>query len=96
MKVDFVRFDASDGVELQGWLSSVDGDVAVIHIHGMSGNGYENKFLDTMRKAYTDMGVSFFSIDTRGHGIISSFHQKVDSDSWGEGTKLGGSCYEIF
>ena len=39
MKLDFVRFKASDDVELQGWINHVDSDTVVLHIHGMSGNG---------------------------------------------------------
>lgn len=89
MIVDFVRFEATDTVELQGWLSEVPGDTAVLHIHGKSGNGYQNKFLDNLRKMYVDLGVSFFSIDTRGSGIISDFRQ-------GDGSKHAGSCFEIF
>lgn len=96
MNVDFTRFKASDGVELQGWLSNANGDTAVVHIHGMSGNGYENYFLDELREMYFKNGISFFTIDTRGRGIISSFWQGDKIDSWGEGTKLGGSCFEIF
>jgi pimeloyl-ACP methyl ester carboxylesterase len=94
--VDFTRFKASDGVELQGWLSKDNNTTAVIPIHGMSGNGYENYFLDNLREMYAKNGISFFSIDTRGRGIISSFWQGNEIDSWGEGTKLGGSCFEIF
>ncbi len=52
MKVDFIRFKATDGVELQGWLNNENNDTAVIHIHGMSGNGYENYFLDDLRGMY--------------------------------------------
>lgn len=89
MKVEFVRFKATDGVELQGWLNRAKSNRAVLHIHGMSGNGYENSFLDDLRSMYRDLDISFFSIDTRGRGIISEFRQ-VDS------TKLGGSCFEIF
>jgi len=96
MKLDFVRFKASDNVELQGWLSSEGGDIAVIHIHGMSGNGYENYFLDNLREDYSKNGISFFTIDTRGRGIVSSFWQGGKINSWGEGTKLGGSSFEIF
>ena len=94
--VDFTRFKASDGVELQGWLSKDNNETAVIHIHGMSGNGYENYFLDNLREIYAKNGISFFSIDTRGRGIISSFWKDNEINSWGEGTKLGGSCFEIF
>lgn len=94
--VRFTRFKASDGVELQGWLSGGDSEISVVHIHGMSGNGYENYFLDNFREMYNKNGISFFTIDTRGRGIISSFWRGNEIDSWGEGTKLGGSCFEIF
>lgn len=87
--VEFVRFKATDDVELQGWLTDAKSHRAVIHIHGMSGNGYENYFLDDLRAMYAEQGISFFSIDTRGRGIISDFRQ-------GAGWKRGGSCYEIF
>jgi len=96
LNVDFARFKASDGVELQGWLSNVNSDIAVVHIHGMSGNGYENYFLDNLREIYSKNEISFFTTDTRGRGIIGSFWQGEKNDSWGEGTKLGGSCFEIF
>lgn len=90
MKVEFIRFEASDGVELQGWLSNEPGDVAVIHMHGMSGNGYENAFLDNLRATYSGLGISFLTIDSRGRGIISYFNMP------GGNTKLAGSCFEIF
>lgn len=89
MQLDFVRFKATDNVELQGWLNNENGDLAVIHIHGMSGNGYENYFLDNLRSMYARNNVSLFTIDTRGRGIISDFRQV---DGW----KHGGSCFEIF
>ncbi len=87
--VDFVRFKASDDVELQGWLNNEASDIAVVHIHGMSGNGYENYFLDNLRAMYAEYDVSLFTIDSRGRGIISDFRQ-------GDGWKHAGSCFEIF
>jgi alpha-beta hydrolase superfamily lysophospholipase len=87
--VNFLRFKASDGVELQGWLNDESSDVAVIHIHGMSGNGYENYFLDDLREMYRRHDISLFTIDNRGRGIISNFRQ-------GDGWKHAGSCFEIF
>ncbi|MBW4061011.1 DUF1749 domain-containing protein [Candidatus Saccharibacteria bacterium] len=89
MGVDFVRFKATDNVELQGWLNNESGNTAVVHIHGMSGNGYENYFLDDLRQMYAKQSVSLFTIDTRGRGIISDFRQ-------GEGWKHAGSCFELF
>jgi alpha-beta hydrolase superfamily lysophospholipase len=96
MQLEFIRFLASDGVQLQGWLSNTDGDTAVIHIHGMSGNGYENAFLDNLRDMYLAQGLAFFAMDNRGRGIISSFLQDGKLNAWGEGGKTGGSCFEIF
>lgn len=89
MKVDFIRFKATDDVELQGWLNNENGDVAVVHIHGMSGNGYENYFLDDLREMYAKHCISLFTVDTRGRGITSDFRQ-------GDGWKHAGSCFEIF
>jgi hypothetical protein len=43
--LDFVRFNATDNVELQGWLNNENSDIAVVHLHGMSGNGYESRTL---------------------------------------------------
>lgn len=96
MKVDFIRFKASDGVELRGWLSNQGGEIAAVHIHGMSGNGYENYFLDNLREMFSRNNISLFTIDTRGSGIMNSFWKGGVANSWGEGSKLGGSCYEIF
>ncbi len=87
--LDFVRFNATDNVELQGWLNNENSDIAVIHLHGMSGNGYENYFLDNLRQTYVEKGISLFTIDSRGRGIISDFRQ---NDGW----KHAGSCFEIF
>lgn len=87
--VDFVRFNATDSVELQGWLNNENSDIAVVHLHGMSGNGYENYFLDNLRQTYSEKSISLFAIDSRGRGIISDFRQ---NDGW----KHAGSCFEIF
>jgi alpha-beta hydrolase superfamily lysophospholipase len=89
MNVDFVRFKATDDVELQGWLSNCSGEIAAIHIHGMAGNGYQNKFLDNLREMYTKAGISFLTFDNRGAGIMNDFRLH---DGW----KQGGSCYEVF
>lgn len=93
MNVEFVRFQASDGVELQGWYTEAKTDSVVIHVHGMSGNGYENYFLDNLHKIYLEKGISVFTFDTRGRGVISSFRQNKTGL---EDIKLGGSCYEVF
>ena len=40
--------------------------------------------------------VSFFTIHTLLNLIINSFWKGGEENSWGEGIKSGGSCYEIF
>lgn len=95
MKLDFVRFETPDYIELQGWLSDTDGDVAVIHVHGMSGNGYENTFLDTLHQTYNKLGISMFSIDNRGRGVMSTFWQNNPVPHNEDSVKLGGSCFEV-
>lgn len=89
MNTSLVRFKASDGLELQGWLSDLESEAAVIHIHGRSGNGYENRFLDSVRQMYVDNNVSFFAINTRGSGVIADVYRNGKSE-------LAGSCYELF
>lgn len=89
MTVDFIRFHTIEGVELQGWFNDVPGDLAVIHVHGMSGNGYENRFIDSLRGMCTVNNISFFSFDNRGRGVLSTFRKD-------NGYVLGGSCFEVF
>ncbi len=96
MNVDFIRFKATDSVELRGWSSNLTGDICAIHIHGMSGNGYENYFLDNLREMFVNNNISFLTIDTRGSGIYNSFWMNGKENAWGEGSKLGGSAFEIF
>lgn len=89
MLVDFVRFAAADGLELQGWWSDSWSDTAVIHIHGMADNGQTPGFVDRLRSLYSQRGIAFFSINTRGHGVISTFRQ-------GKVEVVVGSCHELF
>lgn len=92
MKVDFERFHATDGVELQGWHSDAaipSTDLATLHVHGFAGDGHTNKFLDALRPAYAEIGSSFFSFDTRGSGVISWSHKNDQPVTI-------GSTYEVF
>ena len=49
MKQELVRINSIDGLEEVGLLySPINGtDRIVIHVHGLNGNFYENRFLDT-------------------------------------------------
>ena len=50
MKTRFIRFQAEDGLWLQGLFYEPDQKATqvVLHIHGMGGNFYENKFYETV------------------------------------------------
>jgi pimeloyl-ACP methyl ester carboxylesterase len=97
MKGDFCRIITSDGLELQGLFVTPEGgtaDTSVLHIHGLAGNFYENRFLDHVAQAVASEGMNFLTANTRGHDYISDFICEAL-----EGTKeyrqIGG-IYEIF
>lgn len=78
MKGEIVRTVTLDGLRLDGILYEPTvhwkGDsVAVLHVHGMGGNFYENKFTDSISKAITASGAYFCSVNTRGAGFITDF-----------------------
>jgi pimeloyl-ACP methyl ester carboxylesterase len=76
MKGEFLRVITSDGLELQGLLVVPEAGPAkttVIHIHGLSGNFYENRFVDYAAEATAGAGISFISTNNRGHEYISDF-----------------------
>ena len=56
MKQELVRINSMDEIEQPGILYIPDKttDKIVIHVHGLNGNFYENRFLDTLAKSYTD------------------------------------------
>lgn len=93
MKLNYERFRATDGVELQGWRSEAtnptDAATEVLHVHGFAGDGHTNKFLDSLHPAYADAGNSFFSFDNRGSGVINWSNKNSDPVTI-------GSCYEVF
>lgn len=64
-----VRFRAGDGVDLHGWLTTVDSPVAtLLFLHGNAGNISHR--LDNVRRLH-DVGIRVFIIDYRGFGKSS-------------------------
>lgn len=53
-------------------------------------------FFSNLVLAIPGLGAALSGIVAFFIGIISSFWQGGKVNSWGEGTKLGGSCFEIF
>jgi pimeloyl-ACP methyl ester carboxylesterase len=93
MKTRFLRFPADDGLLLQGLAYEPDTktDKVILHIHGMAGNFYENRFLDSMARIFKDNGWAFFCPNTRGHDYIADF-PIVDGDKY----RRIGNAYETF
>lgn len=96
MKSEFIRFYTSDNIELQGLFfkpGANNNSKAVVHIHGLSGNFYENHFIDSLAKDLTRFGYSFLVFNNRGHDYSSDLVKTIGKDiSYID----GGSAYEIF
>lgn len=91
MRQKLVRINSIDNIEMVGILYEPEekSNEIVIHVHGLCGNFYENKFLDILAKAYTDKGISFLTFNNRGTNYISEL-------SKGNGFEIIGGCYEKF
>ena len=73
MRQKLVRINSIDEVELPGilYIPDEDTDKIAIHVHGLNGNFYENRFLDTLAKSYTDKNYAFLTFNNRGTGFIT-------------------------
>ena len=73
MRQELVRMNSIDEIELPGILYTPDKDTdrIVIHVHGLNWNFYENRFIDTLAKSYTDKNYAFLTFNNRGTGFIT-------------------------
>lgn len=94
MKTTFVRIPTSDKLILQGLLFEPDISTkkAVLIVHGMHGNFYDNTYIEVMARGFTQKGYKFFSFNNRGHGYISNIPIVGDINS----KKELGSAFETF
>lgn len=81
MNQGLVRINSIDGIEQVGILYTPNDitDKIVIHVHGLNGNFYENKFLDILSKVYTDKNYAFLTFNNRGKDYISEFTRGDES-----------------
>lgn len=79
MKGEYVRIWTEDSIELQGLFckSKKESNKAVLHIHGLAGNFYENRFIDYIADEVVNRGYNFLTVNTRGHDYISDFLKKT-------------------
>lgn len=94
MNTKFIRAVTEDKLILQGLLFEPDQptEKIVLHIHGMAGNFYENKFLDFMAETFTQNGWAFLTVNTRGHDMIADFPVAGDKEEY----KRIGNAFEDF
>ncbi|HLP79742.1 MAG TPA: alpha/beta hydrolase [Acidobacteriota bacterium] len=88
----FVHTHTSDSLILQGLLCEpvTQTKSAILHIHGMAGNFWENSFVKTMIEQYPRAGVSFLTVETRGSEVLRWFSCTDGSQ------RLIGNSYERF
>jgi len=96
MNGELVRIETEDGVELVGFYAAPAGPPtrrAVLHVHGMAGSFYENRFVSDVGRAVVAKGLSFFTVNNRGHEFVSE-----NLRGRGETTEsvLGGASWELF
>ena len=91
MKQTLVRINSIDNIEMVGILYEPENrtNKIVIHIHGLCGNFYENRFLDILANTYTKNGISFLTFNNRGTNFISELLK-------GNEFEIIGGCYEKF
>ena len=77
MKQELVRINSIDGLEEVGILYSPSNgtDRIIIHVHGLNGNFYENRFLDTISKVYTDNNYALLTFNNRGKDYITEMNK---------------------
>jgi alpha-beta hydrolase superfamily lysophospholipase len=95
MKTSLQRTITKDNLELVGLLYEPETPTSkiLVHVHGMAGNFYENKFLDHIAQTLTASGVAFFVFNNRGCEYIKDL-VKIEN-----GTKKIvriGDAYELF
>lgn len=87
MKQELVRINSIDEIEQPGILYTPNEktDKIVIHVHGLNGNFYENRFLDILAKSYTNKNYAFLTFNNRGRDFITELLKGNDF------TIIGGS-----
>jgi hypothetical protein len=64
------RILTHDGLTLHGIDNNVESDTFVIHVHGKSGNFYQNYFISAMLERYGEAKVRFAAFNHRAHDCL--------------------------
>lgn len=95
MKTTLKRIYTKDNLELVGLLYEPDQktEKVLVHVHGMAGNFYENKFLDFIAETLTKNGIAFYAFNNRGTEFIKDMY-KVEGEK--RSVVRLGDTYEKF
>jgi pimeloyl-ACP methyl ester carboxylesterase len=96
MKTSFHRIYTEDGLELHGLLYEPDewSKTVLVHVHGMGGNFYENKFLDYIASELVKVNIAFCVFNNRGCELIKDTYRVGEG---GESSLVRvGTTYENF
>ncbi|MFA6414964.1 MAG: alpha/beta fold hydrolase [Candidatus Paceibacterota bacterium] len=95
MKTSLHRIITEDSIELVGLLYEPEAATSkvLVHVHGMAGNFYENKFIDAIAETLTANGIALFVFNNRGCELIKDLTKIVN----GKRTIVRiGNAYERF
>ncbi|MCX6802295.1 MAG: alpha/beta fold hydrolase [Candidatus Diapherotrites archaeon] len=89
--IELARIKTSDSLELHGLLfrPCKKSNTALIHVHGWTGNFYENAFIEFIASEAVNHGLAFLSFNTRGAGHVQEFLKEKNGKR--EFVKIGGS-----
>ena len=95
LKGELVRITTADNLELHGLLYEPENktDKALIHVHGLVGNFYENLYVEAIRNKAIDSGFAFLSFNNRGTGFVEDLIKRKKTKI--EYVRIGG-CLERF
>ncbi|WP_005224220.1 alpha/beta fold hydrolase [Marichromatium purpuratum] len=99
---EFVRIKTRDGVELCGMMSKGTGfeNRAIIHVHGLAGNFYEQRFVDNLASAAESSDCRILLFNNRGHDYFSDAIKEIDGrretvSKGGAHERLADAAYDI-
>ena len=94
MKEKFIRFKSTDNIELCGiiYTPEKESKKTIVHVHGLAGNFYENKFISFLAKAYTNIGYNFLTFNNRGNSYIVDLLKEDKETTYIN----GGGAYEKY
>lgn len=78
MKGELVKVITADGLELKGFFSDKESEIAVFHSHGTAGDFYTHEFIETEGNKLGKEKISFLTANNRGHDVYSDIRKHTN------------------